>query len=451
MIAQIAAITIFVVMFILIITEKIEKHYVTLASGLLTLIVVFGICLKDFGAMWDIVNLRSIASAEFWRTTGAESESGGVDWATVLFLGGMMIMVEGMARVGFFRWLCMRIAKLVKYKTIPIFLAFMTMSFILAMFIDSITVILFLASVTIELSRLLKFNPVPMILAEVFCANLGGSATMCGDPPNIIIGSNLHYSFMDFVTNTGVIALISFVFVLVYFYFVMRKQLTANAGAEVTDFSKLPSPESAITDKVGFFVNLGIFLAAIVLLITHANTGLTVAFIGVAVALLTIITSGKHVMIVLKKVDYKTLLFFIGLFVVVGGLEHTGVLEVIAEFISRICGTNYTLMVIIIIWLSAVASAFIDNIPFAATMVPVIRTLAETTGISLDTLAWSLAMGTDVGGSATPIGASANVVGTAAAAKAGHPIGWGEYCKKMVPATVIVLVIATIYICAVYL
>ncbi len=156
-------------------------------------------------------------------------------------------------------------------------------------------------------------------------------------------------------------------------------------------------------------------------------------------------------MTVLKTVDYKTLLFFVGLFIVVGGLEHTGVLVLIADFISKICGTNFILMVVIIIWLSAIASAFIDNIPFAATMVPVIKSLAATTGISLDTLAWSLAIGTDVGGSATPIGASANVVGTAAAAKAGHPIGWGEYCKKMVPATLIVLVIATVYICAVYL
>ncbi len=451
MVAQIAAISIFVVMFILIITEKIEKHYVTLGAGLLTLVVVFGICLKDFGAIWDVLNFKAFATAEFWRTSGAETESGGVDWATVLFLGGMMVMVEGMARVGFFRWLCMYIAKLVRYKTIPIFLAFMTMSFILAMFIDSITVILFLASVTIELARLLKFNPVPMILSEIFCANLGGSATMCGDPPNIIIGSNLHYSFMDFVMNTGAIALISFVFIITYFFFVMRKELATAEGAEVTDYSKLPSPESAITDKVGFFVNLVIFIIAIVLLISHSATGLTVAFIGVAVAALTIITSGKHVGTVLKKVDYKTLLFFIGLFIVVGGLEHTGVLEVIAAFISNICGTNYMLMVGIIIWLSAIASAFIDNIPFAATMVPVIKTLADTTGISLDTLAWSLAMGTDVGGSATPIGASANVVGTAAAAKAGHPISWGQYCKKMAPATLIVLVIATVYICVVYL
>lgn len=449
MAAQIAAIVIFAAMFVLIITDKIEKHYVTLGCGLLTLVVVFGIILRDPGAILDILNLRSIFTAEFWRTTGAETESGGVDWATIFFLCGMMVMVEGMARVGFFNWLCRRIAKFVHYKTIPIFLAFMAMSFVLAMFIDSITVILFLASVTIELSRLLKFNPVPMIMSEIFCANLGGSATMCGDPPNIIIGSNLHYSFMDFVLNTGAAALISFVLIVVYFYIVMHKSL-AGGAVDSADYEKMPSPESFIKDKAGFAVSTLIFLCAVALLVTHSSTGLTVAFIGVAVAAVTLITSGRHIGEVLKGVDYKTLLFFTGLFIVVGGLEKTGVLEVIAGFISRICGSNYYLMVAIIIWVSGIASAFIDNIPFAATMVPIIKDLAGTSDPLLATLAWSLAMGTDIGGSATPIGASANVVGTSAAAKAGHPIGWGEYCKKMAPATVIVLLVSTAYICLRY-
>lgn len=448
MAAQIVAIIIFVAMFIMIILDKIEKHYVTLGCGALTLVAVFGICMQDLGAILRVLNIGSIFTGEFWRTTGAETESGGVDWATILFLGGMMIMVEGMARVGFFNWLCRRIAKFVHYKTIPIFFAFMTMSFVLAMFIDSITVILFLASVTIELSRLLKFNPVPMIMSEIFCANLGGSATMCGDPPNIIIGSSLHYSFMDFVENTGVAALISFVFIVAYFYLVMKKGLTSTASA--SDYENLPSPESFITDKAGFAVSTVIFLCAVALLITHSTTGLTVAFIGVAIAAVTLITSGKHILEVLKGVDYKTLLFFTGLFVVVGGLEETGVLEIIANFISNVCGSNYYLMVIIIIWVSGIASAFIDNIPFAATMVPIIKELSVGSDPLLATLAWSLAMGTDVGGSATPIGASANVVGTSAAAKAGHPIGWGEYCKKMAPATVIVMLISTIYICLRY-
>lgn len=447
--ASIVAIVIFVAMFILIITEKIEKHITTLCCGALTLIFVFGVCLRDLGAIWDTINLAAIVNPEFWRSTGSEAESGGIDWSTILFLAGMMVMVEGMARVGFFRWLCMLIAKLVNYKTVPIFISFMCMSFVLAMFIDSITVILFLASITIELARLLKFKPVPMILAEIFCANLGGSATMCGDPPNIIIGTQLGYTFTDFVTHTGVIAVISFVFILAYFYLVMRKDLKGDFVNQ--DFSDMPSPASAITDKVGFIINTVIFLAAVVLLVTHATTHLTVAFIGVSVAIVTMITSGKHVLEILKKVDYKTLLFFTGLFVVVCGLEKTGVLEIIAGFIEKVSGGNVYLMIGIIIWISALASAFIDNIPFAATMVPVIKALSATTGVYIDVLAYSLAIGTDVGGSATPIGASANVVGTSAAAKAGHPIGWGEYCKKMAPATIIVLVVSTIYICAFYL
>ena len=446
--AQITAIVIFVAMFIMIIMDKIEKHFVTLGCGALTLIAVFGVCKHDLGAIWKVLNISTIFTGEFWRTTGAETESGGIDWATILFLGGMMVMVEGMARVGFFNWLCRRIAKAVRYKTIPIFFAFMIMSFVLAMFIDSITVILFLASVTIELSRLLKFNPVPMIMSEIFCANLGGSATMCGDPPNIIIGSNLHYAFMDFVLNTGVAALISFVFILLYFYLVMKKSLVSTASA--SDYENLPSPESFITDKRGFVVSTIIFVIAVALLVSHNATGLTVAFIGVSIAVVTLLTSIRHIPEILKGVDYKTLLFFTGLFIVVGGLEETGVLEIIARFISDVCGSNYYLMVAIIVWVSGIASAFIDNIPFAATMVPIIKELAGASDPLLATLAWSLAIGTDVGGSATPIGASANVVGTSAAAKAGHPIGWGEYCKKMAPATIIVMLISTIYICLRY-
>ena len=148
----------------------------------------------------------------------------------------------------------------------------------------------------------------------------------------------------------------------------------------------------------------------------------------------------------MKKVDYKTLLFFVGLFVVVGGLEQTGVLTVIAEFISNVSGSNTKLMVAIIIWISALASAFVDNIPFAATMIPVIRSLSALQGVDLETLSWALAMGTDIGGSATPIGASANVVGTSVSAKSGHPISWGKYCRAAAPATIIVVLISMIVI-----
>ena len=450
MIAQIFAVVIFLAMFILIITEVWERHIVTLGCALLTLILVFGICMHSPSAIIETLNIHSIFSPGFWHTAGEASEaSAGINWETIVFIAGMMIMVEGMANSGFFRWLCMKIAKLVKYQIIPIFITFMLLSFVLAMFIDSITVILFLAAVTVELSQLLKFNPVPMILAEIFCANLGGSATMCGDPPNIIIGTSLGFSFADFVTNTGLIAVIALVLVVIYFYFIFRKELTENAGK--TDPSTLPDPEEAIVSKKGFTISCVIFLCAVVLLVTHSQTGLTVSCIGVFIAAVTLITSGKDALDLLKKVDYKTLLFFVGLFVVVGGLEQTGILTILAGFIGKVSGGNLMVMIAIIIWVSAIASAFIDNIPFAATMIPVIDSLAAAQGVDISILAWALAMGTDIGGSATPIGASANVVGIATAAKSGHMIKWGKYCKAMAPATILVVLVSMLMIYARYL
>ena len=288
-----------------------------------------------------------------------------------------------------------------------------------------------------------------MILSEIFCANLGGSATMCGDPPNIIIGTSLSYSFIDFVTNTGFIALICLAFTVIYFLLIFRKELATKDGTAI-DVASMPTPKDAITNKGEFAISSVIFACAVILLVTHAQTGLTVAFIGAVIALVTLITSGKYALELLKKVDYKTLLFFVGLFMVVGGLEQTGILELIAGFIGNISKGNLKLMVAIIIWVSAVASALVDNIPFSATMVPVIKSLAVSQGVDLQTLAWALSMGTDIGGSATPIGASANVVGTSVAAKNGYVIGWGKYCKAAIPATFLVILISMLFIFARY-
>ena len=442
--AQILATIIFVVMFVLIVMDKIERHIVTLACGLLTLIIVFGICMHSGTAIWETVNLRSIFTLDFWYHSGnSVSESSGINWETILFIAGMMVMVEGMAIAGFFRWLCMRIAKLVHYKTIPVLIAFMLMSGVLAMFIDSITVILFLAAVTVELAHLLNFDPIPMILAEIFCANLGGSATMCGDPPNIIIGTSLGYTFGDFITNTGVFAGVAMIAMLVYFYFAYRGELKGDPPT-AEQIAAMPEPKEAITDRKGFVISCVIFLCAVILLITHAQTGLTVSTIGIFIAILTIICSFKHAKEIMSKVDYKTLLFFVGLFIVVGGLEQTKVLELIANFIGNVSGGNVMVMVAIILWVSAIASAFVDNIPFSATMIPVIKALSVDPSVNLHTLAWALSLGTDIGGSATPIGASANVVGTSVAAKSGHPVSWGRYCLKVAPATIITLIIFNI-------
>ena len=219
MVAQIIAVTLFLLMFILIITDKWERHVITLGCALLTLVLVFGVGMRSMSAITETLNLGSFFTKSFWYSGGSSAEtSSGINWETIVFVAGMMIMVEVMADAGFFQWLCMLLAKIVHYRTRALFITFMIMSFGLAMFIDSITVILFLAAVSIELAKLLKFNRVPMILSEVFCANLGGSATMCGDPPNIIIGTSLGFSFTDFLTNTGLIAIISLIFVVIYFF-----------------------------------------------------------------------------------------------------------------------------------------------------------------------------------------------------------------------------------------
>lgn len=445
MTAQILAVILFIVMFALIVSEKIERQVASMGCGVLMLVLVFGLCMHSGSAIMETLNLKCFFTPGFWYQAGqAEEASSGINWATILFIAGMMLMVEGMGRAGFFRWLCLRIAKAVKYRVIPIFITFMVMSFVLAMFIDSITVILFLAAVTVELAQLLEFTPVPVILAEIFCANLGGSATMCGDPPNIIIGTSLGYTFGDFVSNTGLIALISLVFVILYFYLCFRKELGTNAGAGAQKAGL--DPKDAIENKKDFLISSLIFACAIVLLVTHAQTGLTVATIGVGIGLVTLLAAGKDAVILIKKVDYKTLLFFIGLFVVVGGLEQTGILKVVANFIAKVSGDNVMLMIAIVLWISAIASAFVDNIPFAATMIPIIKSLAQTQGVDLSILAWTLALGTDIGGSATPIGASANVVGISVASQNGHVIGWGKYCKYAAPATILVILISMICI-----
>jgi Na+/H+ antiporter NhaD/arsenite permease-like protein len=436
--AQIFAVAIFLLMFIVIIINKLPRYIPALIGGALTILVVFLLIMKSPDTVLHVLNFGQIVQSAFWVPGHEPLESVGVNWQTIIFIGGMMVMVEGLGKVGFFRWLCLYVARIVKYKAVSILVAFTFLAGFLAMFIDSITVLLFFATVTIELARLMKFDPVPVIIAEIFASNVGGSATMAGDPPNIIIGTALGYSFSDFLVNTGPIAWVGMVVTLVFFYLVFRKTLKASQNHVNTDPSQYPDAKDAIVNRRLFITFIAIFLLVIVLLITHAQSGISVALIGVIAAGLTLVFGYKDASHIIKKVDWQTLLFFFGLFICVSGLEQTGALEALAEFISKISGGNLIIVITIILWVSAFASAIVDNIPFAATMIPVIKGLAAT-GMPLHPLAWTLALGTDIGGNGTPIGASANVVGTAIAEKEGYPISWGRFCKYALPAMILVV------------
>ncbi len=209
--AQILAVVIFLLMFITIVSGKVHRFIPALVGASCTAILI--LLVADLGphSLWEVLRLNDFIDPHWWYeapgaaeevANGVSEEFSGVNWQTIVFIGGMMTMVEGLGAVGFFRWICFLVAKMVHYQVVPILVVFMLLSGFLSMFIDSITVLLFLSVVTIELARLLKFDPVPMIIAEIFAANVGGSATMSGDPPNIIIGTALDYAFTDFAVNT---------------------------------------------------------------------------------------------------------------------------------------------------------------------------------------------------------------------------------------------------------
>lgn len=444
---QILATLIFILMFVAIVVGKVHRFVPALIGGALTCLVVFLIVERNPGMILSVLNLEQMTHFKFWIPGHEQIESRGVNWQTIIFIGGMMTMVEGLGDVGFFRWLCLYVAKKVNYQVVPILVVFMLLSGFLAQFIDSITVLLFLASVTVELARLLKFDPVPIIIAEIFASNVGGSATMCGDPPNIIIGTAFGYTFTDFAVNTGPIAWVGMFVTLGFFYLVFRKPLTRSqeTSADGTP-TRYPEPKEAITNSRLFKIDTGIFILIVVLLVTHAETGLSVAIIGVIAALLTLLASGRSALHIIKRIDWRTLLFFIGLFIAVGGLEETGVLKMLAQYIMEVSGGNIVIVIPIILWVSAFSSAIVDNIPFAATMVPVISSLSQSAALDLRTLSWALALGTDIGGNATPIGASANVVGTAVAEREGYPVGWGRFLKYALPSMIMVVALCHLYL-----
>lgn len=440
-IAQILAIVIFVAMFITIIIGKVHRYIPALIGAALVCIIVFFGVLHSPVTGYEVLNLEQLGQFKFWVPGHERIESHGVNWQTIIFIGGMMTMVEGLGAVGFFRWLCLYMAKIVHYQVIPILITFMLLSGFLSMFIDSITVLLFLSTVTIELAHLLKFDPVPVIIAEVFAANTGGSATMCGDPPNIIIGTYHGFTFTDFAVNTGPIAWVGMLMTLGLFYLFFRKILAKPFPPDASYVSpeQYPQPREAIINPFLFKIDVGIFILVVILLVTHAQTGLSVALIGCVAAGVTLLSAGKGALHIIKRVDWRTLLFFLGLFMCVGGLEETGVLKMLAKYIGAVSGGSLLIVMPFILWISAFSSAIIDNIPFAATMNPVIGELALMPGLKLETLAWALALGTDIGGNATPIGASANVVATAIADREGYPISWGRFCKYAVPGMIMVV------------
>jgi Na+/H+ antiporter NhaD/arsenite permease-like protein len=370
-----------------------------------------------------------------------------VAWEALGLIFGMFILVAALSESGFFRWIGLHALRVARFRPPRIFVLFCALAAFLAAFMDSITVMIFMASMTLEVCRVLGLRPTPFLIGQITSANIGGAATMVGDPPNVIIGTSLNLGFMDFVMNTGPIALVVFVANLSFFYADWRRtewRKAARAPRAVLPNGEEFEPFSAVRDVRLLWISLAAFAFTVTLLVLHQVLDLVVAFAALLGATLVLILGGRDMPELVSKIDWHTLLFLGGLFVIVGGLEKTGVLHDIAQGLGGLSGGNRALLLTLLLWPAVLLSTVLDNVPFTAAMVPVIRDIAATQGMPVEPLAWTLAIAADVGGNATPIGASANVVGLAVAEKGGVHVTWREYLRLALPPTLIGIGLANV-------
>ena len=373
------------------------------------------------------------------------------NWETILFVFGMMTVIETMSESGFFRWLGLHSAKWVKLDPLKLFILFPFIAGFLSAFVDSITVMLFMATLTVEVSNIIGINPLPLIFAEICSANIGGASTMVGDPPNVILGTYFGFSFMDFVKNIGGIAWIGFAINALFFISFYKREIFSARGRLRQDPQWLEqqvntlNPREAIRDKRLFIVGLIAFFYVVIVLVTHHVTHLSVATCALTGALIAMLLGGYKMSKVLLNIDYPTIIFFAGLFIIVGAMEHVGLLKMAAATVNEVSGGNFFIALSIILWVSAFGSSIVDNVPFAATMAPILKHMGVAFGFPLPPLVWSTALGTDIGGNGTPIGASANVVAVATYERMTEKkIGWGYYCKACYPAMMVVVGVCNI-------
>lgn len=370
-----------------------------------------------------------------------------VAWEALGLIFGMFILVAALAESGFFRWLGLHALRAARYRPPRVFLLFCSLAAVLAAFMDSITVMIFMASMTLEVCRILRMRPVAFLIGQITSANIGGSATMVGDPPNVIIGTTLNFGFLDFVTNTGPIACVVFAANLGFFYVYFRRtqsHATVKKPMPTLADGGTLEPFSAVRDLRLMRISLIAFVFTVTLLVMHQVLDIVVAFAALLGATFVLIFGGRDMPELVSKIDWHTLLFLGGLFVIVGGMEKSGVLHDIALGLGGLAGGNQALLLTMILWPATLLSSVLDNVPFTAAMVPVVRDISATQGVPLGPLAWTLAIAADMGGNATPIGSSATVVGLAVAEKGGVHVTWREYLRVGVPATLIAIALANV-------
>ncbi len=416
------AVGVFLASYVIIISERIHRTVIALTGAML--MILLGIVHQ-------------------------EAAIAGIDFNTLGLLIGMMVIVGIAKDSGMFQAVAIWVSRVGKGKPVPIFLLLGLTVALFSALLDNVTTVLLMVPVTFVIANNLRLNPKPFLIGTILLSNIGGTATLIGDPPNILIGSAADLTFNDFLIHLAPISLLVTAATLGMLWLWYRKSMVMHPGASETIMKF--NPREAITDKkllVKSLITIGLVLAGFV---THNLThleGATIALAGAALMFLLTLNDPEHH---LREVEWTTIFFFTGLFVLVTGLEHVGAIKMMAEGLLHLTGGAQVPTTLTVLWGSAFLSAIVDNIPFVATMIPLIQNLGSLSHLSLTPLWWALALGADIGGNATIVGASANVVVSGIAHREGHPISFMEYLKVAVPITAVGLLLCTGYVYLTYL
>ncbi|MDT8903478.1 ArsB/NhaD family transporter [Anaeroselena agilis] len=421
------AVAVFITVYALIISEKIHRTVLAMVGGML--MVVFGILSQE----------QAIHH---------------IDFNTIGLLVGMMIIVGVTAETGLFRYLAIWSAKKVGGDPVKLFIALGTLTAVCSALLDNVTTVLLTVPVTISITRQLEVPPIPYLVAQIIASNVGGTATLIGDPPNIMIGSAVkELSFMAFINNLFLIAFfMHFIVIALLAWFYRKKLVTTD---ELREKIMHLDETKQLTNIKLLKTCLAVLALTIFLFTTHQLFHLesaTVALFGASILLLLTAKQSEHGLEhIFHKVEWVALFFFVGLFVLVGGLVETGVIKWLAQEAIKLTAGNITATSMLILWLSAIASAFVDNIPFVATMIPLIKDMGAMGITNLEPLWWSLALGACLGGNGTIIGASANIIVAGLAAQEGYNISFKGFFKVAFPVMLLTIVISTVYVYLRYL
>jgi len=411
---------IFVATYALIATERLHKTVAALAGGVL--MVVLGI-------------------------VSQEEAFAAIDFNVIFLLVGMMVIANVMRRTGVFQWVAIRSVRVAQGDPWRILVVLCTITAVASALLDNVTTVILIGPITLFIASALRVSPVPYLIGEILASNIGGTATLIGDPPNILIGSAAGLDFATFVFNLGPVAILIFGAFLVVARFVFRGDMSPTPDAR----RALDLDESAvITDRRVLRLSVAVMIGTGAGFLVAGPLGLEPATVALAGAAVLFVLTGHDPADILREVEWSTLLFFVGLFMLVEGIIHVGIIDSLAESLFSVAGGDLAVTSLALLWVSGIASGIVDNIPYTATVIPIVHDLGAR-GMATEPLWWSLALGASLGGNATIIGASANVVIASLAERGGHPISFAHFLRYGAVVVLVSLAISSVYVWLRYL